>query len=72
MARLERRRLMRCALAMAAAAVVIAIGVRAPLVSVLLIGLLLLCPLLSWVPIRHEQRSDLDGSDLTRSEGRHV
>ena len=48
-----------------AAALLIAIALRAPLVSILLVGLLLLCPLLMWMPVRHEHRH------LTRSEHRH-
>jgi hypothetical protein len=46
-------------------AFVLAIALRAPLVSILLVGLLLLCPLLMWMPVRHEPRH------LTRSEHRH-
>jgi hypothetical protein len=43
----------------------VAFVLGAPLVSVLLIGLLLLCPLLLWIPFRFERRS-LDGSDPER------
>ncbi len=48
---------------MAAAAVglITAAVLGAPLVSVLLAGLLLVCPMLMWVPFRYE-RSALDGS----------
>jgi hypothetical protein len=46
-------------------ALVLAIALRAPLVSILLVGVLLLCPLLMWMPVRHEPRH------LTRSEHRH-
>lgn len=72
MTRQDRKRLARCAALGLAGAALIAVAVQAPLVSILLIGLLLLCPLLSWVPIRHARRSDLHGSDLTGSEERHV
>lgn len=44
---------------------IVAIALRAPLVSILLVGVLLLCPLLMWMPVRHEPRH------LTRSEHRH-
>lgn len=49
---------------LAAAGLVVAILLGAPLVSILLVGLLLLCPLLLWVPFRFELRSrdDLDRS----------
>lgn len=36
---------------------VAAVILGAPLVSILLVGLLLLCPLLLWVPFRFERRS---------------
>jgi Flp pilus assembly protein TadB len=52
-------------LAVFAAALLAAIALRAPLVSILLVGLLLVCPLLMWMPVRHERRH------LTRSEHRH-
>jgi Flp pilus assembly protein TadB len=54
-----------CLIGIVAAALVIAIALRAPLVSILVVGLLLLCPLLMWMPVRHERRH------LTRSEHRH-
>ena len=41
----------------AAVALVVAVLLGAPLVSVLLAGLLLLCPLLMWAPIRYQDRS---------------
>ncbi len=49
---------------LAAAGLVVAILLGAPLVSILLVGLLLLCPLLLWVPFRFELRSR---DDLERS-----
>jgi len=42
--------------AMAVAGLVAALVLAAPLVSILLVGLLLLCPLLLWVPSRFERR----------------
>lgn len=39
-------------MALAAGALLAAIAFAAPLVSILLVGLLLICPLLSWVPFR--------------------
>ena len=41
----------------------------APLVSVLLVGLLLLCPLLMWVPFRYEDRA-LDETGRTERRDR--
>jgi len=47
------RLLVTCAvMALAAGALLAAIAFGAPLVSILLVGLLLICPLLSWVPFR--------------------
>lgn len=43
--------------ATAVAGLVTALVLGAPLVSILLVGLLLLCPLLLWVPFRFERRS---------------
>lgn len=57
--------LRRLLLGLAGIALLAAIALRAPLVSILLVGLLLLCPLLMWMPVRHERRP------LTRSEHRH-
>ena len=37
---------------LAAAGLLVAVALGAPLVSILLVGLLLLCPLLMWVPFR--------------------
>jgi len=42
--------------AVAGAGLVAALVLGAPLVSILLVGLLLLCPLLLWVPFRFERR----------------
>jgi hypothetical protein len=55
----------RCLIGVVAVALLAAIAFRAPLVSILLVGVLLLCPLLMWMPVRHERRH------LTRSEHRH-
>jgi len=44
-------------MAVAAVALVAAILLGAPLVSIFIVGLLLLCPLLMWVPFRYEQRT---------------
>lgn len=41
----------------AAVGLVLATVLGAPLVSILLVGLLLLCPLLMWVPFRYEDRA---------------
>ncbi len=47
-----------CALmSLAAGGLVVAILMGAPLVSILIVGLLLLCPLLMWVPFRFEQEA---------------
>ena len=51
------RRLACAAMVAAAAGLLAAAALGAPLVSVLLIGILLLCPLLMWAPFRFEQRS---------------
>lgn len=51
-------------IALAGVALLAAVALRAPLVSILLVGILLLCPLLMWMPVRHERRH------LTRSEHR--
>lgn len=53
----------------AAVGVVTGAVLDAPLVSFLLAGLLLLCPLLMWVPFHFEQRS-VEGS--LRGERRHA
>jgi Flp pilus assembly protein TadB len=63
--RMNAATLRRCLVGIVAASLLIAIALRAPLVSILLVGLLLLCPLLMWMPVRHERRH------LTRSEHRH-
>lgn len=42
---------------LAAAGVVVTVLLGAPLVSILLAGLLLLCPLLMWAPLRYQNRS---------------
>lgn len=47
-----RRPVMCAAMVLAAGALLAAIGFGAPLVSIFLVGLLLLCPLLAWVPFR--------------------
>ena len=41
----------------AAVGLVVAVLLGAPLVSILLAGLLLLCPLLLWAPFRYQDRS---------------
>ncbi len=49
-------RVVTCAvMVLAAAGLVVAVFLGAPLVSILLVGLLLLCPLLMWVPYRYER-----------------
>jgi len=50
---------------LALAGLVAAVILGAPLVSILIIGVLLLCPLLLWVPLRFERRS-LDESTPER------
>ena len=55
-------------MSLAALGLVAALLLGAPLVSVFLIGLLLLCPLLMWVPFRFERRA-LEGS--VRAKPRH-
>jgi hypothetical protein len=42
---------------LAAVGLVVAVLLGAPLVSILLAGLLLLCPLLLWAPFRYQNRS---------------
>ncbi len=42
-------------MALAAGVLLIAVAFGAPLVSILLVGLLLLCPLLLWAPFRIQQ-----------------
>jgi hypothetical protein len=42
---------------LAAVGLVVAVLFGAPLVSILLAGLLLLCPLLMWAPFRSRERS---------------
>lgn len=42
---------------LAAVGLVVAVFLGAPLVSILLAGLLLLCPLLLWAPFRFQNRS---------------
>ena len=42
---------------LAAVGLVVAVVLGAPLVSILLAGLLLLCPLLLWAPFRYQNRS---------------
>ena len=44
-------------MALAAVGLVVAVLLGAPLVSILLAGLLLLCPLLVWAPLRYQNRS---------------
>ena len=41
----------------AAVGLVVAVLLGAPLLSILLAGLLLLCPLLLWAPFRYQDRS---------------
>lgn len=38
----------------------------APLVTILLVGLLLLCPLLTWVPFRARRERDPDDREVPR------
>lgn len=45
------------AMTLAAVGLVVAVLLGAPLVSILLAGLLLLCPLLLWAPFRYQDRS---------------
>lgn len=45
------------AMLLAAAGLVAAVFLGAPLVSIFLAGLLLLCPLLMWAPVRYQARS---------------
>ncbi len=45
------------AMTLAAIGLVVAVFLGAPLVSILLAGLLLLCPLLMWAPFRYQERS---------------
>lgn len=45
------------AMTLAALGFVLAVLLGAPLVSILLAGLLLLCPLLLWAPLRYRHRS---------------
>ncbi len=42
---------------LAGVGLVVAVFLGAPLVSILLAGLLLLCPLLMWAPFRYQSRS---------------
>lgn len=56
------RRLACGAMTLAATGLVIAVLLGAPLISVLLAGVLLLCPLLLWAPLRYHDRS-LDALD---------
>ena len=44
-------------MALAGVGLVAAVFLGAPLVSILLAGLLLLCPLLMWAPLRYQRRS---------------
>lgn len=45
------------AMTLAAVGLVVAVLLGAPLVSILLAGLLLLCPLLLWAPFHYQDRS---------------
>ena len=45
------------AMTLAALGLVAAVLLGAPLISILLAGLLLLCPLLLWAPFRYQDRS---------------
>lgn len=45
------------AMTLAAVGLVVAVLLGAPLVSIFLAGLLLLCPLLLWAPFRYQDRS---------------
>lgn len=58
--------------ALALAGLVAAIGLGAPLISILIIGLLLLCPLLLWVPFRLERRSLNEPAPERRGYCTHV
>lgn len=65
-------RVMVCALmGLAVLGLVGAIVLGAPLVSILVVGLLLLCPLLLWVPFRFEGRSLDDSIPERRGYGTH-
>ncbi len=58
----RRRGATTCAAMLIAAGALVGLMVAgAPLFSILLLGLLLICPLLLWVPFRYEQRSKDDG-----------
>lgn len=58
------RRLAAWAMTLAAVGLVVAVLLGAPLISVFLAGLLLLCPLLMWSPFRYQDRSfDPPGTD---------
>lgn len=59
------RRLLAWAITLAGVGLVVTVLLGAPLVSVFLAGLLLLCPLLVWSPLRSQDRS-LDGLDRDR------
>ena len=51
--------LLACAfMTIAALGLVVAVLLGAPLVSILLVGLLLVCPLLMWVPFRFQERGE--------------
>lgn len=53
---------------LAAAALVAAIAFGAPLVSILFVGLLLLCPLFTWVPFRASRQPGPPESETNRKE----
>jgi hypothetical protein len=53
---------------LAAGALVAAIAFGAPLVSILLVGLLLLCPLFTWVPFRMSRPPGPPNDETDRME----
>lgn len=56
------------AMVLAAAALVAAIAFGAPLVSILFVGLLLLCPLFTWAPFRASRQPGPPEGETNRKE----
>jgi hypothetical protein len=55
---------------LAASALVAAVAFGSPLVSILFVGLLLLCPLVTWIPFRVSRRPEHSDESATRESPR--